>query len=391
MMWSEKYRPQNFMDLIGNEDARQLFAGWFEKWKKGTKPLLLVGPPGIGKTTLANLAGRNFGYDMISLNASDVRNKKNIQEILEPVLGNQTVLGKPMIFVDEVDGVHGRSDYGGVEALINILKEPTIPIILAANNNSSDKMKKIKKVVKTISLHPLPPRLLRLYLNMVLEKENAQINPGKLIKLIAESNGDIRSMLNSAQALVTGFEPSTERTFESLDVEAGINAFYKAQSIDEARAVLYSMHIDPREKINAFYSSIITSSISNLELEKFLRVISEADILYGRIMKTQQWRMLRYLDSTLLSLYKKNTSIRYSQFKLSWQVLNRLRWDGSKFKSIASNLSKKLHISSSTFATFYLPYILFCMKNDSIELEFDDSYIEPVSYTHLTLPTICSV
>ena len=376
MMWSEKYRPQNFMDLIGNEDARQLFAGWFEKWKKGTKPLLLVGPPGIGKTTLANLAGRNFGYDMIGLNASDVRNKKNIQEILEPVLGNQTVLGKPMIFVDEVDGVHGRSDYGGVEALINILKEPTIPIILAANNNSSDKMKKIKKVVKTISLYPLPPRLLRLYLNMVLEKENAQINPGKLIKLIAESNGDIRSMLNSAQALVTGFEPSTERTFESLDVEAGINAFYKAQSIDEARAVLYSMHIDPREKINAFYSSIITSSISNLELEKFLRVISDADILYGRIMKTQQWRLLRYLDSTLLSLYKKDTSIRYSQYNLSWQILNRLRWDGSKIKLISSSLSKKLHISSSVFATFYFPYILLCMKNNFIELEFDDNYNE---------------
>jgi len=376
MMWSEKYRPQNFVDLIGNENARQLFAGWFEKWKKGTKPLLLVGPPGIGKTTLANLAGKNFGYDMISLNASDVRNKKNIQEILEPVLGNQTVLGKPMIFVDEVDGVHGRSDYGGVEALINILKEPTIPIILAANNNSSDKMKKIKKVVKTILLYPLPPRLLRLYLNMVLEKENVQINPGKLIKLIAESNGDIRSMLNSVQALVTGFEPSTERTFESLDVEAGINAFYKAQSIDEARAVLYSMHIDPREKINAFYSSIITSSISNLELEKFLRVISEADILYGRIMKTQQWRLLRYLDSILLSLYKKDTSIRYSQYNLSWKILNRLRWDGSKIKLISSSFSKKLHISSSVFATFYFPYILLCMKNNFIELEFDDNYNE---------------
>ena len=376
MMWSEKYRPQNFMHLIGNEDARQLFAGWFEKWKKGTKPLLLVGPPGIGKTTLANLAGKNFGYDMISLNASDVRNKKNIQEILEPVLGNQTVLGKPMIFVDEVDGVHGRSDYGGVEALINILKEPTIPIILAANNDSSDKMKKIKKTVKTIALRPLPPRLLRLYLNMVLEKENAYINPGRLIKLILESNGDIRSMLNSAQALVTGFEPSIERTFESLDVEEGINAFYKAQSIDEARAVLYSMRIDPREKINAFYSSIITSNISNLELEIFLQVISEADILYGRIMKTQEWRLLRYLDSILLSLYKKDTTIRYSQYNLSWQVLNRLRWDGSKIKSICSNLAKQFHISSSIFATFYFPYILFCIKNDSLEFEFDDSYTE---------------
>ena len=376
MMWSEKYRPQHLIDLIGNEDARKSFVEWFKKWRKGTKPLLLVGPPGIGKTTMANLASRDFSFDMISLNASDVRNKKNIQEILEPVLGNQTILGQPMIFIDEVDGIHGRSDYGGVEALINILKESTIPIILAANNGSSDKMKKIKKVVKTIVLRPLPPRLLRLYLNMILEKENAQINPGILIKLISKSNGDIRSMLNSSQALVTGFEPSIERTFESLDIEEGINAFYKSQSIDEARVVLYSMRIDPREKINAFYSSIITSSISHLEMENFLQVISEADMLYGRIMKTQEWRLLRYLDSILLGLYKKDTAIRYSQYNLSWQILNRLRWDGSKFKAISKNLSKQLHISSSTFATFYLPYILFCMKNDFLELELDDTYDE---------------
>ena len=376
MMWSEKYRPQRLIDLIGNEDARKSFVEWFKKWRKGTKPLLLIGPPGIGKTTMANLASRDFNFDMISLNASDVRNKKNIQEILEPVLGNQTVLGQPMIFIDEVDGIHGRSDYGGVEALINILKESTIPIILAANNGSSDKMKKIKKVVKTIVLRPLPPRLLRLYLNMILEKENAKINPGILIKLISESNGDIRSMLNSSQALISGFEPFTERTFESLDIEEGINAFYKSQSIDEARAVLYSMRIDPREKINAFYSSIITSSVSHLEMENFLQVISEADLLYGRIMKTQEWRLLRYLDSILLGLYKKDTTIRYSQYNLSWQVLNRLRWDGSKFKSISKNLSKQLHISSSTFATFYLPYILFCMKNDFLELELDDTYDE---------------
>jgi len=376
MMWSEKYRPQRLIDLIGNEDARKSFVEWFKKWRKGTKPLLLVGPPGIGKTTIANLAARDFNFDMISLNASDVRNKKNIQEILEPVLGNQTILGQPMIFIDEVDGIHGRSDYGGVEALINILKESTIPIILAANNGSSDKMKKIKKVVKTIVLRPLPPRLLRLYLNMILEKENAQINPGILIKLISKSNGDIRSMLNSSQALVTGFEPSIERTFESLDIEEGINAFYKSQSIDEARVVLYSMRIDPREKINAFYSSIITSSISHLEMENFLQIISEADLLYGRIMKTQEWRLLRYLDSILLGLYKKDTTIRYSQYNLSWQILNRLRWDGSKFKAISKNLSKQLHISSSTFATFYLPYILFCMKNDFLELELDDTYDE---------------
>ena len=372
MMWSEKYRPQKMIDLIGNEEARKLLVEWFQKWKKGTKPLLLVGPPGIGKTTLANISARDFGYDMISLNASDVRNKKNIQEILEPVLGNQTVLGQPMIFIDEVDGIHGRSDYGGVEALINILKEARIPIILAANYDKSDKMKKIKKTVKLIELRPLPPRLLRLHLNMILKKEGTKITPGNLIKLILNANGDIRSMINSAQALVTGFEPPTEKSFESLDIEEGINAFYKAQSIDEARVILYSMHIDPREKINAFYSSIISSNISNSELDNSLQIISEADILFGRIMKTQDWRLLRYLDAILLNLYKKNSTIRYSQYNLSWPVLNRIRWDGAKIKSISNTLSKKFHISTSTFATYYFPFILFCKKNNSLDLQFDE-------------------
>ena len=79
MMWSEKYRPKNIVDLVGNEEARYDFVEWFTKWKKGTKPILLVGPPGIGKTTLAKLAAKHFGFDMIQLNASDVRKKGRIQ------------------------------------------------------------------------------------------------------------------------------------------------------------------------------------------------------------------------------------------------------------------------------------------------------------------------
>ena len=376
MMWSEKYRPQNIFDMVGNEDARKQFVEWFGKWKKGTKPLLLIGPPGIGKTTMCFLAGKQFGYDMISLNASDVRNKKNIQEILTPVLGNQTVLGEPMIFIDEVDGIHGRSDFGGVEALINILKEPTVPIVLAGNYDSSDKMKKIKKVVKTLQISPLSPRFLKLYLNMILEKEKAKINPGRLIKLITDSKGDIRSMINSAQALVTGFEPNTEKSFESLNVEDGLNSFFKSQSLEEARVVLFSLRIDPREKINAFYSSIITSNLSIEKMSKALEIISKADLLYGKIMKTQNWRLLRYLDSILLSLYEKDSSARYTRYNLSWPLLNRLRWDGAKIKAIDSTLSKKLHVSNSTFATFFFPLILTLKKNDSIELDFDETYEE---------------
>ncbi|PBO85349.1 MAG: replication protein C [Thaumarchaeota archaeon] len=373
-MWSEKYRPQIISDMVGNEEPRTAIMEWFVKWKKGTKPLLLVGPPGIGKTTMAFLVAKQFGYDMIGLNASDVRSKSRINEILMPVLGNVSVLGTPMIFVDEVDGLHGRGDYGGATALVDILKEPTVPIVIAANDDTLEKMKNIKKVVKTISFKRIPPRLLRVYLENILKKEDVKLSPGSLIKVISKSRGDIRSMINLTQSLVTGFNPQTETSFEKINVEDGVNAFFKANSIDEARSVLYSMQINPREKINAFYSSIVTSNLDNPTLAKYLETISDADMIYGKIMKTQNWRLLRYLNDILIKLYKNDDRIRYTKYNLSWPLLNRIRWDGAKIKSLSSVMAKKLHLSSSAFVTICLPYVLFCIKNKTLELELQETF-----------------
>ena len=373
-MWSEKYRPQIISDMVGNEEARAAIIEWFVKWKKGTKPLLLVGPPGIGKTTIAYLVAKQFGYDMIGLTASDVRSKSRINEILMPVLGNVSVLGTPMIFVDEVDGIHGRGDYGGASALVDILKEPTVPIVLAANNDTSDKMKSIKKVVNTIYFKRIPPRLLRVYLENILKKQSTKLSPGALIKVIDKSKGDIRSMINLTQSLETGFNPQTEQSFESVNVEDGVNAFFKANSVEEARSVLYSMRIDPREKINAFYSSIVTSELDSVSLAKYLEIISTADVLFGRIMKTQNWRLLRYLNDTLIKLYQNDDRIRYSKYNLSWPLLNRIRWDGAKIKSLSNIMARKLHLSSSSFVTLCLPFILFCIKNKTLELELEETF-----------------
>lgn len=376
MMWSEKHRPKKIIDMVGNEESRKSLVEWLTKWKVGAKPILLVGPPGIGKTTLAQLVAKEFSYDLIGMNASDVRNKSNIEDLLSPLLGNTSLLGKPMMFIDEVDGIHGRADFGGVEALLKILKEPTIPIILAANSDDSDKMKNIKKTAKTVYLKPVPPRLLGLYLGKVLKEEGAKLSPGTTIKVIVDCKGDIRSMLNMSQAQLGGFDVMTEKSFEALDVEAGINAFFKAKTSQEAQSVLYSLRIDPREKINAFYSSIVTSNLSNKEMIRLLDVISEADVLYGKIMRTQEWRLLRYLDNILLKLYSEGLSVKYSQYNLSWPLLNKMRWDGKVIKSLAANLAQKFHVSRSTIATFYLPYILFCMKNKKLELEINPEYTE---------------
>ena len=373
-MWSEKYRPHNISDMVGNEQTRASIIEWFVKWKKGTKPLLLVGPPGIGKTTIANIVSKQFGYDAIGLNASDVRSKSQINEILGPVLENVSVLGTPMIFIDEVDGIHSRSDYGGASALVDILKTPTVPIILAANSDAADKMKNIKKATKVVYFKKIPPRLLRVYLQSILKRQGTVLSPGSLIKVIDKSNGDIRSMINLAQSFVTGFNPQTAESFEHLNVEDGVNAFFKANSVEEAKSVLYSMQINPRDKINAFYSSVITSPLDSNTLAKCLQVLSDSDVLFGRIMKTQNWRLLRYLNDILIHLYQKDSIVRYTKYNLSWPLLNRIRWDGAKIKALSSVMAKQLHLSSSAFVTLCLPFMLLCMKQKTLKLDLEETF-----------------
>ena len=109
-------------------------------------------------------------------------------------------------------------------------------------------------------------------------------------------------------------------------------------------------------------------------MAKYLEIISKADMLYGKIMKTQNWRLLRYLNDILIMLYHDDDRIRYTKYNLSWPLLNRIRWDGAKLRSLSSLMSKKLHLSSSAFVTICLPYVLFCIKNKTLELELQETF-----------------
>lgn len=402
MIWSDKHRPSSVSQMIGNEDARAAVVSWLAKWTGKSKPVLLVGPPGTGKTTLAFVLADQFGYDMIGLNASDVRNKSKLAEVLEPVLGNTGVMGKPaMIFIDEVDGLHGRSDYGGASTLADILKRANVPVILAANDDSSDKIKSVAKTTTVIRFKRIPSRLLRAYLEDVLRREHAgtaadspikRPSYGKLVRIVNSSKGDIRSMMNLVQSYATGFNPPTITSDDAIAAEDAVSAFFEAESAALAADVLRRMSSDPRDKIGVFYSSIVTSSM-RLQPEKYaalLQIISEADILYGRIMRTQNWKLLRYLDGLLLRMYdvmipsgvsaqnndgikhSATAGVKYSQYNIPWPLLSRIRFDGAKIRSLASYMCPLLHVSASTFASVYLPYMLYCMKSGSIPIPQSD-------------------
>ena len=97
-------------------------------------------------------------------------------------------------------------------------------------------------------------------------------------------------------------------------------------------------------------------------------------MLYGKIVRTQNWRLLRYLNDILIKLYQNDDRIRYTQYNLSWPLLIEFVGMVQKSNHLSSVMAKKLHLSSSAFVTLCLPFVLFCIKNKTLELELEETF-----------------
>jgi replication factor C large subunit len=383
MMWSEIYRPQSVEQMIGNEDARLAVMKWLSRWINGSRPLLLVGPSGVGKTTLVNVLARKYNYDLIEMNASDTRNREDLETLIMPMFNNTSVFGRTMLlFLDEVDGISGREDAGGIEALVKMMKEPTIPVIMAANTQDNAKIKQLAKVCKIIKFNPIPPRELAMFLEHVLKSHNKELNTEEKILIINRSRGDIRSLLNNVQGKVAGYNVMREDIFE-IDIAGAINGYFSSSSLQEAKTFLSHAHAtysDPRfgmssderrkDKINALFSSIVCSRIGYDSMAALLEVLSKVDVIVGRIGQSRRWSLLKYLDNIIAyGLFEKsrNRGIKYNQYSFVWPVMAPIFSRGQSIKILLSDLAKKTHMSKSIFGSFYLPYLVQIMIDNQVD------------------------
>src|SRR5947209_19489590 len=68
--WTVRYRPQTTREIAGNKPALEKIRLWLDSWSK-SKPskaaVLLYGPAGVGKTTVAEAIARERGWDLVRL------------------------------------------------------------------------------------------------------------------------------------------------------------------------------------------------------------------------------------------------------------------------------------------------------------------------------------
>jgi replication factor C large subunit len=383
MMWSEVYRPMKVQQMIGNEGARLAVVKWLSGWVDGSRPLLLIGPPGIGKTTLVHTLSQQFNYDLIELNASDNRNKIGLQNRIMPIFHNEGLFGRKMLlFLDEVDGISGREDTGGIDSLITIMKEPTIPVIMAANTKNT-KIKDLAKICKVIELNSITPRLLMIFLDHILKEENKKLTPDEKVSVVNNSKGDVRSMLNNAQSKCAGYTSTHSETFE-IDIAEAINGYFSMSELEEAKNFLSqadAAYLDPRfgmsaeerrkDMINALFSSIVSSPIDLNGLADALDILSKIDVIVGRIGQNRYWRLMKYLDVMIaygLFSSTRQKGIKYNQYSVIWPLMNPISVRAQYMKDLLSALSKQTHVTKSIFGSIYFPYLLQLLVDKKIDL-----------------------
>ena len=133
--WTEKHRPKRLSEFLGDEKAAKLLEDFIRNYAKSKKKsVLLFGPSGCGKTTIAYLMASHFNYEIFELNASDFRDKENLNLKLKNALQQNSLFSKgKIILIEELEGISGTEDKGGISALSSLIKESTYPVIITAN------------------------------------------------------------------------------------------------------------------------------------------------------------------------------------------------------------------------------------------------------------------
>jgi putative ATPase len=200
---AERLRPKTLTDLVGQEHLSSPDSVLQKAITKGKVPsMILWGPPGVGKTTLANIISTTFNsaYYQLSAISSGV---KELREVIEEAKSKPGAI----LFIDEIH----RFNKGQQDALLGAVEKGIITLIGATTENPSFEVNSaLLSRCQVFILKALDEKALHKLIDQAIEKD--EMFKGQTIEiketeaLFQLSGGDGRKLLNllelSVEALI---------------------------------------------------------------------------------------------------------------------------------------------------------------------------------------------
>ena len=381
---NEELRPRTFDQVFLIKEDRTKIQAWADSWDSG-KPekrgLILAGPPGLGKTSIAYALSNSKGWDIIEINGSEGRTEDFIKRTIgmfslyKDLTWDEEGSRKKAGLIDEADNIYERStkggtgESGGYRAIVDILKNTSIPIIITMNDFANFRYRKGSNAATIINLcevveikkifsrkggaeyrnivTTLTTRILEVSSRLGLRPQRVTLE-----KIIEGDLPDIRASINDAEAYVLSQSESLisagNRDEQSIIWDTLSGIFHRDNYSDNV-SLIDSSDSDSGQ-ILLWMSQNVFSQAKNLEsaLDAF-DYISVIDQMNWFAHRYNYYRMLVYvkdLEALFATRFKGKTGV-FIPFKFSnylSQMSKTKKSRGSR-NLVAEDLSKILHMS----------------------------------------------
>ena len=272
MMWVEKYRPQNFDEVIGLDNSITSVV----KNPSDMPHFLFVGRVGTGKTTLARIIIKHLGAEYLELNASDERGIETIRNRVKQFISAKRLKEAPrIVFLDEADAL----TFDAQTALRNMMEKYSrnAKFILTANYEHRI-IEPIRSRCQVVRFEEPPKEEILDRLRYICEKEGVDYDDAGLYKLVQVHYPDIRSMINAMQLISYGGNKITLDNVVIYDaVYDSIYTLIKTGKLYDARKMWIEKNLDSRIVLKECWKRMLMDSIPRHIKDELLWVFAETD------------------------------------------------------------------------------------------------------------------
>lgn len=329
------------------------------------KALLIIGKSGTGKTISVYRLAEEMNYEVYELNAGDFRDEESINNLIGKATKEGSLFGGRIILIDDIEGMSGREDRGGVGALSELIKESIWPIVITATDGNEiydKRFKTLRSKCKIIKFNQISVLEIFKILKKINEKNNLKLNDNDLKEIARRAGGDVRAALNDL------FSVSVDGTFDGIEHrDSKENIFnvmkilFKSLDRNIIENAFNNLDIDLNE-VPLWLEENLPLEYYGEELNKAFNAMSKADVFNGRIRRQQYYRFLVYVRILLslgVAFSKNRKSEGYIGYKRGERLLK--MWImKNKYKAkydMAEELSRVLHCSKMKVMREVLPFL----------------------------------